>query len=72
MFRNGDDSLTWQNPFTAGVVGAASGQLALAPDNQFHQLLASAGYAISPARARQRRGRRRPHDAGQRLTLRPR
>ena len=31
------------------MVGAASGQLALAPDNQFHQLLASAGYAISPA-----------------------
>ena len=49
VFRNGDDALTWQNPFTAGVVGAASGQLALAPDNQFHQLLASAGYAISPA-----------------------
>lgn len=49
LFRNGDEALTWQNPFTAGVVGAASGQLALAPDNQFHQLLASAGYAISPA-----------------------
>lgn len=48
VFRNGPDSLTWANPFASGVLGSASGQLALAPDNQFHQVLASAGYAISP------------------------
>jgi len=45
-FRNGNDSLNWQNPFTflPGFPGAGAGQLALAPDNQFHQVLASAGY----------------------------
>lgn len=49
-FRNSNDSLTWQNPFTVpaffGAVGRF-GQLALPPDNQFHQLLASAGYDFS-------------------------
>ncbi len=29
-------------------IGNTSGQLALAPSNQFHQIMASAGYAISP------------------------
>jgi len=48
-FRNGNDSLTWQNPFTflPAFPGAGAGQLALPPDNQFHQVLASAGYQIS-------------------------
>jgi len=47
--RNNNDSLNWQNPFTflPGFPGAASGQLALPPDNQFHQVLASAGYQFS-------------------------
>ncbi len=49
MFRNRADSLTWANPFTAGSVGAASGQLAPAPDNQFHRVVANAGVAISPS-----------------------
>jgi MtrB/PioB family decaheme-associated outer membrane protein len=49
-FRNANDALTWQNPFTQvppppPVIG--SGQLALPPDNQFHQLLASAGYQFT-------------------------
>ena len=47
-FRNGNDSLTWANPFTPVVAGADSGQLALAPGNQFHQLSATAGYEFSP------------------------
>jgi len=47
-FRNGPDALTWQNPFTAGIVGASAGQLALAPDNEFHQLAGTVGYQISP------------------------
>ncbi len=48
-FRNNNDSLNWQNPFTflPGFPGAGAGQLALPPDNQFHQVLASAGYQIS-------------------------
>ena len=47
LFRNGPDALTWANPFTPVVAGGSSGQLALAPDNQFHQLMASAGYEIN-------------------------
>jgi MtrB/PioB family decaheme-associated outer membrane protein len=47
LFRNRDESLTWQNPFTGLVLGADTGQLALPPDNQFHQALVSAGYQIS-------------------------
>ncbi|UCH53078.1 MAG: MtrB/PioB family decaheme-associated outer membrane protein [Pseudomonadota bacterium] len=48
-FRNSNDALTWQNPFTALFTGADAGQLALPPDNQFHQLLASAGYQFTDA-----------------------
>ena len=48
-FRNGDDALTWTNPFTSGIAGAGSGQLALAPDNQFHQIAATVGYQITPS-----------------------
>jgi MtrB/PioB family decaheme-associated outer membrane protein len=47
IFRNNDDSLTWQNPYTPAVPGQTAGQLALAPDNQFHQILASLGYQLS-------------------------
>jgi MtrB/PioB family decaheme-associated outer membrane protein len=44
-FRNGNASLTWQNPFTIPAFpGAVAGQLALPPDNQFHQISASVGY----------------------------
>jgi MtrB/PioB family decaheme-associated outer membrane protein len=44
-FRNNDASLTWQNPFTVPAFpGAVAGQLALPPDNQFHQISASLGY----------------------------
>jgi len=48
LFRNAVDSLTWANPFTPVVApGSTSGQLALAPDNQFHQIVGSAGYEIN-------------------------
>ena len=43
MFRNGNAALTWQDPYAA-VVGETAGQLALPPDNQFHQLQATGGY----------------------------
>lgn len=48
LFRNGADSLTWANPFAPVVTGSDRGQLALAPDNEFHQIAASAGFEISP------------------------
>jgi MtrB/PioB family decaheme-associated outer membrane protein len=48
QFRNGRESLTWDNPFPSIVAGDSRGQLALAPDNQFHQILGSAGYLITP------------------------
>lgn len=47
-FRNHDAALTWDNPFTPVVAGAGSGQMALAPDNQFHQLYANAGWDPLP------------------------
>jgi MtrB/PioB family decaheme-associated outer membrane protein len=47
-FRNGPDALTWQNPFTPVVPGATQGQIALAPDNEFHQVSATVGYDLSP------------------------
>jgi MtrB/PioB family decaheme-associated outer membrane protein len=47
-FKNGNDSLTWANPFNPVVAGATQGQLAQAPDNQFHQIVGSASYQISP------------------------
>jgi MtrB/PioB family decaheme-associated outer membrane protein len=46
-FRNGHESLTWDNPFTPLVAGGDSGQLALPPDNQFHQISAAAGYQVT-------------------------
>jgi MtrB/PioB family decaheme-associated outer membrane protein len=46
-FSDGNDALTWQNPFTALAVGADTGQLALPPDNEFHQIAAAAGYQFS-------------------------
>ncbi len=47
LFRNGQESVTWSNPFSIGSIGPSIGQIALAPDNQFHQLMASLGYAPS-------------------------
>lgn len=48
LFTNDHSSLTWSNPFTEGGTGTSRGQLALAPDNQFHQLLGTASYEVLP------------------------
>lgn len=48
-FSNNQPSLTWDSPFWPVVPGAGRGQLALAPDNDMHQLSASLGYSITPA-----------------------
>ena len=45
-FKNDKPSLTWQTPYTSAS-GETGGQLALPPDNQFHQILAMAGYQFS-------------------------
>jgi len=46
-FSNNNTSLTWDNPYTSTPGVDDRGQLALAPDNEFHQVLASAGYSFS-------------------------
>jgi MtrB/PioB family decaheme-associated outer membrane protein len=46
MFNNKDQSLIWQNAYTPVVAGADEGQLALAPDNQFHQIMLSGAYQL--------------------------
>jgi len=47
-FRNDDTALTWSNPFFPVVPGATTGQLGLAPDNQYQQIRGTAGYDVSP------------------------
>jgi MtrB/PioB family decaheme-associated outer membrane protein len=56
FFRNQNSSLTWANPFassvwvspaTPGVTAYDNGSLSLPPDNQFHQVSASAGYTLT-------------------------
>jgi MtrB/PioB family decaheme-associated outer membrane protein len=46
IFKNNEDTLTWANPYLPLVAGATAGQLALAPSNKFHQLVASAAFAF--------------------------
>ncbi|MDJ0905690.1 MAG: MtrB/PioB family decaheme-associated outer membrane protein [Woeseiaceae bacterium] len=45
-YRNELDSLAWDNPFTS-FAGADMGQLAVEPDNDFHQVSFSAAYFAS-------------------------
>lgn len=45
-FRNNNISLTWDNAFVPLVAGAVEGELALPPDNQFHQFILSGGYQL--------------------------
>ncbi len=66
-FRNENSGLTWSNPFFPVVPGATTGQLALAPDNQFHQTQGNGGLRHHADDARDRRVGLRPHDAGRRL-----
>jgi MtrB/PioB family decaheme-associated outer membrane protein len=48
QFRNGNESLTWANPFVPVLAGATQGQLAQAPGNQFQQIVGSVGYQVMP------------------------
>lgn len=48
FFKNGANSMTWDNPFVAGANNANdTGRYALAPSNQFHQLNASGAYTFT-------------------------
>ncbi len=47
-FRNENKSVIWTNPFVPAAAGATTGQLALAPDNQFQQIRGTFGYDFSP------------------------
>ena len=47
IFKNDDAALTWSNPYIPLDAGADAGQHSLAPDNQFHQLVLSAGYKLA-------------------------
>jgi MtrB/PioB family decaheme-associated outer membrane protein len=46
FFNNHDSSLSWENAYTSSA-GAVKGELALPPDNRFHQFLLSSGYQLS-------------------------
>lgn len=43
-FRNDHDGISWANPFAPG----SNSQMALAPDNQFHQIFGNVGYTLTP------------------------
>ena len=49
LFNNSYASLSWDDPFTTTT--ATEGSMALAPDNEFHQLSLSGGYSL-PYRSR--------------------
>ena len=48
VFKNDDDSLRWDNAYTSGA-GTDAGELALAPDNESHQI-SLAGSMVLPRR----------------------
>jgi hypothetical protein len=62
IFKNDDAALVWANPYLPLGTGATTGQLALAPSNEFHQL-ASGAFKIAE-RAAHRRHRPGTHDPG--------
>lgn len=47
-FSNGQAALRFASPFSPVVAGATTGQLAGAPDNDFHQVAASLAYQLNP------------------------
>jgi len=47
FFKNANPRLQWQNPYADPASDTATGQLALAPDNEFHQLYFSGGYQFN-------------------------
>ena len=46
LFKNDQDAITWNNPFT-NVAGQDLGRTAEAPDNQSHQISAHLGYQLT-------------------------
>ena len=46
FFDNQNSSLSWDNPYSAQAAGADSGQLALAPDNDAHQVTLAGSWLL--------------------------
>ena len=46
FFKNEQDAITWENPFTH-LAGQDYGSTAEAPDNQFHRISANLGYQLT-------------------------
>ena len=47
IFKNDDAALVWANPYLPLGTGATTGQLALAPSNEFHQLVLTGAYKLA-------------------------
>ena len=47
IFRNEFESLSWESPYTDNGPLGSDGNLALAPDNQFHQMSLSGAYLLA-------------------------
>ncbi|MCB1598002.1 MAG: MtrB/PioB family decaheme-associated outer membrane protein [Gammaproteobacteria bacterium] len=48
FYTTSTPALRWQNPYLPPTPGADQGELALEPDNEFHQLMLSGQYGWSP------------------------
>ena len=46
LFENDHDNLSWDNPFFNTTPGYTTGNMSLAPDNEFHQLAISGSYNL--------------------------
>lgn len=46
LFKSGRNAVVWQNAFEGPASNTAWGQMAEAPDNEFHQISALAGYQL--------------------------
>ena len=50
VYDNGTPALRWDNPFNSMQPGGDVGQMALTPDNEYHELAVSAGWYGLPGR----------------------
>jgi len=46
LFENGNDALSWEDPFAITVDGVFDGRQSLEPDNEFHQLAFTGSYQL--------------------------
>ena len=48
VFSNDTPALSWDNPFIPATLGADTGEIALEPDNEFHQFTLSGQFSPAP------------------------